>query len=135
MARPYPSLARGEPDPRGRLIVACDEKLVARIRKALARTPGIVEKRMFGGVAFLMRGNMLVGVHKDALIARITPEDTDDALRDVNARIFDITGRPMRGWILVEPRGVAGAKLARWIERARAFVRTLPASRPSRPRR
>lgn len=102
MARPYPSLARGEPDPRGRLIVACDEKLVARIRKALARTPGIVEKRMFGGVAFL------------------------DALRDVNARIFDITGRPMRGWILVEPRGVAGAKLARWIERARAFVRTLP---------
>lgn len=103
-----------------------DDKLAARIRKALARTPGIVEKQMFGGIAFLMRGNMLVGVHKDALVARIAPEDTADALRDAHARIFDLTGRPMRGWILVGPRGVGGTKLAKWIKRARAFVTTLP---------
>jgi hypothetical protein len=106
--------------------MAYDEKLAARIRTALEGTPGIVEKKMFGGIAFLLHGNMLVGVHKDALIARIAPEDTGDVLRDRNARIFDITGRPMKGWIMVDPGGVAGAKLARWIERARAFVETLP---------
>jgi hypothetical protein len=107
--------------------MAYDEKLAARIRKSLAGTSGIVEKRMFGGVAFLLRGNMLVGVHKDALVARIAPGDTDEALRDKHARIFDITGRPMKGWILVSARGVAGARLSRWIERARDFVKTLPA--------
>jgi len=82
---------------------------------------------MFGGIAFLLKGNMLVGVHKDALIARIPPDDTDAALREKHARVFDITGRPMRGWILVEPAGIAGPGLERWIERALAFVRTLPA--------
>ncbi len=107
--------------------MAFDEKLAARIRKALTRTPGVEEKRMFGGVAFLHRGNMLVGVHKNALIARIAPDDTDEALRDKDSRIFDVTGRPMKGWILVDPPGVAGAKLTKWIERARAFVKTLPA--------
>jgi hypothetical protein len=81
--------------------MAYDEKLAARIRNALEGTPGIVEKGMFGGLAILSRGNMLVGVHKDALIARTAPEETDDALRDRDARIFDIAGRPMRGWILV----------------------------------
>lgn len=106
--------------------MAYDEKLAARIRKALAQTPGVEEKQMFGGVAFLMRGNMLVGVHKDALIARVGPDETAKALRDANARIFDITGRPMKGWILVSARGVAGAKLARWIDRAREFVKNLP---------
>ena len=107
--------------------MAYDEKLAARVRQALASTPGIVEKNMFGGVAFLMRGNMLVGVHKDELIARIAPDETGSALRDSNARIFDITGRPMKGWILVRPSGVVGAKLGKWIERARTFVETLPA--------
>jgi hypothetical protein len=107
--------------------MAYDEKLAARIRKALAGSPGIDEKRMFGGVAFLLHGNMLVGVHKDALIARIAPNDTAAALRDKNARIFDITGRPMNGWILVDPPGVGGAKLLEWIEPARIFVKTLPA--------
>jgi hypothetical protein len=107
--------------------MAYDEKLAERVRKSLAQAPGIVEKKMFGGVAFLMRGNMLVGVHKDELIARIAPEETDRALRDANARIFDITGRPMKGWILVKPAGVVGAKLGKWIARARSFVETLPA--------
>jgi len=106
--------------------MAYDEKLAARIRKALARTPGIVEKRMFGGVAFLLRGNMLVGVHKDELIVRIAPDDTDEALRNKDVRIFDITGRPMNGWLLIGSSGLGGAKLAKWIERARGFVKTLP---------
>lgn len=126
MPQPYSPRTRDERRARRGLTMAYDEKLAARIRKALARRPGIVEKRMFGGVAFLMQGNMLVGVHKDALIVRIAPEDTDEALRDKDARIFDITGRPMKGWILVDSSGVAGARLATWIERARGFVKTLP---------
>jgi TfoX-like protein len=107
--------------------MAYDEKLAARIRKALADTKGIEEKRMFGGVAFLLRGNMLVGVHKDELIVRIAPDDTEEALRNQDTRIFDITGRPMKGWILVGSSAVAGARLTKWIERARGFVKTLPA--------
>jgi TfoX/Sxy family transcriptional regulator of competence genes len=107
--------------------VAFDEMLATRIRKAVGDIKGVQEKKMFGGVAFLLKGNMLVGVHKDALIARIAPDDTDAALREKYARAFDVTGRPMRGWILVEPAGIAGPRLQKWIERALTFVRTLPA--------
>ena len=106
--------------------MAHDERLADRIRKGLTDTPGVVEKRMFGGVAFLLHGNMLVGVHKDDLIVRIDPADSEQALRDPNARIFDITGRPMKGWILVNSAGLGGAKLTKWIERAHTFVKTLP---------
>ena len=106
--------------------MAHNEQLAGRIREALAESRGIVEKRMFGGIAFLLHGNMLVGVHKDDLIVRIAPGDTEKALRDEHARIFDITGRPMKGWILVEPAGVSGPKLNRWIAQAREFVQTLP---------
>jgi hypothetical protein len=107
--------------------MAFDEVLAARIRKSVGALKGIKERKMFGGIAFLIRGNMLVGVHKDELIVRIDPNATDEALTDKHARIFDITGRPMRGWILVDRGGVAGAKLRKWIQRASAFVRTLPA--------
>ena len=109
--------------------MAFDEKLAGRIRSAVAELEGIEEKKMFGGIAFLLRGNMLVGVHKEALIARIAPEDTDAALKDKHARIFDLTGRPMRAWIMVKRDGVEGARLLTWIARAVAFVRTLPAKR------
>lgn len=109
--------------------MAFDDKLADRIRSAVAELDGIEEKKMFGGIAFLLRGNMLVGVHKEALIVRIAPEDTDAALKDKHARIFDLTRRPMRGWILVERDGLEGAKLQKWIARALAFVRTLPAKR------
>ena len=109
--------------------MAFDEKLADRIRRGVAELEGIEEKKMFGGIAFLLRGNMLVGVHKEALIARIAPEDTDAALKDKHARIFDLTGRPMRGWIMVAREGVEGAKLQKWITRALAFVRTLPPQR------
>jgi hypothetical protein len=99
--------------------MAYNETLADRIRKELADTAGVVEKRMFGGVGFLLHGNMLVGVHKEDLVVRIAPGDTEQALRDANARVFDITGRPMKGWILVSPAGLRGPKLAKWIERVR----------------
>ncbi len=108
--------------------MAFDERLATRIRVALGKRPGVTEKKMFGGVAFLLRGNMCVGVHGDELIVRADPADTDTLLARPHARIFDITGRPMKGWILVGPGGVATpAALKRWIGIASAYAGTLPA--------
>src|SRR5262245_52302372 len=108
--------------------MAFSESLAARVRAALARTKGVEEKRMFGGVGFLLSGNMLVGVWKDSLIARLGPDGGEEALREPHVREFDITGRPMKGWVLVGPDGVADdGLLGAWIRRAVAFVETLPA--------
>jgi hypothetical protein len=107
--------------------MAFSEALAARIRDALIRKRGVEEKKMFGGVGFLLNGNMLVGVWKDSLIARLGPDNYDDALLEPHVREFDITGRAMRGWVLVEPGGVEeDHHLNDWIERAIKFVRTLP---------
>jgi hypothetical protein len=96
-------------------------------RDALSRTQGVDEKRMFGAHCFLLHGNMLVGVWKDALIARLGPNEAAVALGEPHVRVFDVTGRPMRNWVLVEPEGVEDDdRLAAWVERAAAFVRTLP---------
>ena len=108
--------------------MAFDESLAVRIRDALARKKGVEEKKMFGGVGFLLHGNMLVGVWKDSLIARLGPDNHDDALLEPHVREFDITGRPMKGWVLVEPEGVEDdEQLKDWIERATKFVKTLSA--------
>jgi TfoX/Sxy family transcriptional regulator of competence genes len=108
--------------------MAFDEPLAARIRDTLARTKGVEEKKMFGGVGFLLHGNMLVGVWKDSLIARLGPDEGEAALREPHVKAFDITGRAMRGWVLVGPQGVENdERLADWVERATKFVRTLPA--------
>jgi TfoX/Sxy family transcriptional regulator of competence genes len=108
--------------------MAFDETLAARIRDALARKKGIEEKKMFGGVDFMLHGNMLVGVWKDSLIARLGPDANDDALLEQHVRAFDITGKPMKGWVLVEPEGVEDdEQLKDWIERAMKFVKALPA--------
>jgi hypothetical protein len=107
--------------------MAFDETLAARIRDALSRRKGVEEKKMFGGICFLLNGNLLVGVWKDALIARLGPDEGEAALREAHVRVFDITGRPMRNWVLVEPDGVEDdEQLKGWIERATKFVRTLP---------
>ena len=108
--------------------MAFDETLAARIRAALARKRGVEEKKMFGGVGFLLNGNMLVGVWKDSLIVRLGPNSYDDALLEAHVREFDITGRAMKGWVLVEQEGVEeDDQLRGWIERALKFVTALPA--------
>jgi TfoX/Sxy family transcriptional regulator of competence genes len=108
--------------------MAFSEALAARIRRRLARKTGVVEKKMFGGVGFLLNGNMCVGVWKESLIVRLDPEETEAALREPHAGEFNITGRPMKGWLLVAPEGVADdAALAEWIRRAVQFVGKLPA--------
>ena len=108
--------------------MAFDESLAVRIREALARRKNIEEKKMFGCVCFLLYGNLLVGVWKDALIARLGPDEGEAALREPHVRAFDITGRPMKNGVVVEPEGVEDdEQLKDWIERATKFVKTLPA--------
>ena len=107
--------------------MAFDESLAARIRDALARRKNVEERKMFGGICFLLNGNLLVGVWKDSLIARLGPDEGEAALLEPHVKVFDITGKPMRNWVLVEPEGVEDDdQLKAWIERATKFVRTLP---------
>jgi TfoX/Sxy family transcriptional regulator of competence genes len=108
--------------------MAFSEALAERIRHALARRKGVEEKKMFGGVGFLLNGNLLVGVWKDSLCVRLGPEQAEKALPEPHVKEFDITGRPMKGWVLVEPEGVTGDdQLKGWIRRAVKFVGKLPA--------
>lgn len=108
--------------------MAFNEALAERIRQGLARKKGIEEKTLFGCSCFLLGGNVLVGVWKDSIIVRLGPDEGEGALREPNVREFDITGRPMKGWVVVRPEGVEGdEQLADWIQRATKFVRKLPA--------
>lgn len=82
---------------------------------------------MFGGVGFLLHGNMCVGIWKNSLIARIGPEEYESALAQDDVREFDITGRPMKGWVLIEPDGIeTDEQLNAWVQRSAIFVSTLP---------
>jgi TfoX/Sxy family transcriptional regulator of competence genes len=108
--------------------MAFDETLATRIRQSLARRKNVEEKKMFGGIGFLLNGNLLVGVWKDSLIARIGPDEKQEAVLEPHVKEFDIIGKPMKGWVLVEPQGVENDdQLNEWIQRALKFVRKLPA--------
>src|SRR2546430_6903640 len=106
--------------------MAYDDALAERIRDRLRDAVGVNEKKMFGVLAFLTYGNMTVGVHGDDLIARIDPDATDAALAEPGVRPFDITGRPMRGWVLVAGEALDDSVLRRWIGQARAHLACLP---------
>lgn len=106
--------------------MAYDEQLAHRIRSTLHERPGIVEKKMFGGVGFLLNGNMACGVYRDEMIVRLSERDFDAALKRPNVRVFDITGRMMKGWILVDKLGLASTKsLQAWIEKSLHFAGSL----------
>jgi hypothetical protein len=108
--------------------MAFSAALAERIRQALARKRGVEEMKMFGGVGFLLNGNLLVGVWKDSLIARLGPEGSDEALKEAHVSAFAITGRSMKGWVLVAPEGVENDdQLSGWVQRAVRFVGKLPA--------
>ena len=107
--------------------MAYSESLADRIRTIVARRRAITEKKMFGGVGFLLNGNMLVGVWKTSLIVRLGPDGYEEALQEPNVGEFDITGKPMKGWVMVEPDGIErDEQLSLWIERAIDFVKALP---------
>lgn len=102
--------------------------LAERVRQALRAVRGVTEKRMFGGVGFLLRGNMLVGIWQQSLVVRLGPEAAATALKQEHVREFDVTGRPMRGWVLVDPDGLdSDRQLKQWLDAATEFVDTLPA--------
>ncbi|MFO0866551.1 MAG: TfoX/Sxy family protein [Gemmataceae bacterium] len=110
--------------------VAFSEQLVRRIRSFLSQRKGIEEKRMFGCVGFLVRGHVFVGVWKDSLIVRIGQDAYEDSLLEPYVRAFDITGKPMKGWAVVEPRGIeTDGQLHAWIERTLKFSTMLPKKR------
>ncbi|MCX4884144.1 MULTISPECIES: TfoX/Sxy family protein [unclassified Streptomyces] len=107
--------------------MAYDQGLAERIRERLGADPDITEKRMFGGIAFLLRGNMAVGVSDDDLMVRVGSDATEEALARPGARIFDMPGRPMRGWVVVAGSAVAEDDvLGEWIDEGHAFAAGLP---------
>lgn len=106
--------------------MAYDAELAERIRAQLHAVAGVSEKKMFGGLAFLTYGNMTVGVLGDEMIVRIDPAESDSALARPGVRPFDMTGRPMRGWIVVGGEQLTDDVMDEWITEARGFVETLP---------
>ena len=103
-----------------------DQGLDSRLSAAIAGW-GTVRKTAFGGTCHLLNGNMLCGVHKDRLILRLDPQEAKEALSRPHVKPFDITGRPMKGWVMVEKAGLSDKLLKEWLAAARRFVATLPA--------
>ena len=106
--------------------MAYDLKLAERIRSQLDGIP-VVEKKMFGGIGFLLNGNMACGVNKDNLIVRIDPEKQAALLKKSHAKPFDLTGKPMKGWLLIEAAGVKTERqLNSWVKEGVEFASSLP---------
>ena len=106
--------------------MAYNLKLAERIRSQLTAIP-FIEKKLFGGVGFLIHGNMACGVHKEDMIVRVDPEKHNTLLKKSHAKPFDITGRPMKGWLIVEADGCKTDKqLSAWIKEGIEFALTLP---------
>ncbi len=107
--------------------MAYDESTAARIRKTLTRRRGISEKKMFGGLAFLLNGNMCCGVNGDVLMLRLGEAGTEAALEMSHTRPMDFTGKPLKTMVYVDPAGFGtDAELKAWVDRAVDFGRTLP---------
>ncbi len=108
--------------------MAYSEALAERVRDALDDRADVREQKMFGGLAFMVSGNMCCGIMGDDLLVRVGKDGYDDAMARPHTREMDFTGRPMRGFVVVDAEGVtADPDLDAWVERARAFVDTLPA--------
>lgn len=106
--------------------MAFDEKAADRIRAALGGRPGLTEKRMFGGIAFMLNGNMCCGVQEDRLMLRLGNEGAAEALKHKHVRPMDFTGRPLKSMVYVDPQGFrTPSQLRKWIDRAVAFAEEL----------
>jgi hypothetical protein len=106
--------------------MAYDEAVADRIRKLLASQQSLAERKMFGGLAFMVNGHMAVGVTADNLMVRVGPDAHADALAQPHARPMDFTGRPMKGFVFVDPPGYADdGSLSAWVDRGVRFVTSL----------
>ena len=119
--------------------MAFDETLAKRIRTILAARKDLVEKHMFGGVCFMIRGRMCCGIIDSSLMARLDPDLADRLADHPHVRPMDFTGKPMRGYLFVDPEGIDSPKaLKAGLERSVAYVETLPVQKKStaaKPRR
>ena len=107
--------------------MAFNEELADRIRVSLDGRAGVVERKMFGGVAFMIHGNMCCGVVNDDLMVRVGPDSLEASLALPHARPMDFTGRPMKGFVYVGPEGINDdGALSEWIARGESFARSLP---------
>lgn len=107
--------------------MAFDEGLAERIRYALKDEPGVTEKKMFGGLCFLVSGNMCCGIVKDTLMVRVGPAQYEECIQLPHARVMDFTGKALKGMVYVDPEGIAEDKdFQLWIDHCRIFVKTLP---------
>lgn len=107
--------------------MAYDQQLATRIRDYFSANSAVTEKEMFGGLAFMMGGHMCVGANGERLMARVGPANYDSALKDMHATIMDFTGKPLRGFVYVEPEALETEQgLHQWIERCETFVKKLP---------
>jgi TfoX/Sxy family transcriptional regulator of competence genes len=107
--------------------MAFDEGLAERIRGVLGARSDVDERKMFGGIAFLVAGNMACGVMRDDLMVRMEPDAAAALESEPGARRFDMGGRPMRGWLLVAPEATADdGDLERWVRRGEEFAASLP---------
>lgn len=107
--------------------MAFDEGLAQRVREVLGEDPDLREKKMFGGLAFLYRGNMACGIIGDQLMVRVGPQAWEEALEHPHAREMDFTGKSMKGFVYVDPPGVAeDDDLVEWVTRGVLFARSLP---------
>jgi len=116
-----------------------DEKLAKRIDRLLAESPGVSRKNMFGGICYLLKGNMFSGIYRESLILRLGEKGAAEALKSGHVRPMDITGRPMKGWVMVDPEGFRSEnELDEWLNEAAGYADGLPAKdrNPNpRPRR
>ena len=108
--------------------MAYDSRLAQRIRRILDHQPHVTEREMFGGIAFLVQGNIACGVIGDELMVRVGPEQHQAALKKPHVRPFDMTGRPFKGWVWVGEPGLGSTEgLNTWVKRGVDFALTLPA--------
>jgi len=106
--------------------MAYNKELAQRVREALAGEAGLVEKKMFGGVGYMLHGNMACGILNDSLIVRVGKDTYEEALNRPYAGLFDTTGRPMRGWVMVAAKGCQTEdSLRTWVAQGVAFAKTL----------
>lgn len=107
--------------------MAYDEGLAQRVRELLEEKPGFVEKKMFGGICFLLRGNMACGIINEDLIVRVGSEKYEASLKLPHTREFNITGKPMKGWVMVSWEGHETDKdLFKWIQQGAHYALSLP---------
>jgi TfoX/Sxy family transcriptional regulator of competence genes len=106
--------------------MAYDEDLADRVRAVLPDGEAVTERRMFGGLAFMLAGHMFCGVVKDTLMVRLGTDAAEEALDRPYVRPMDFTGRPMKGMVFVEPGGLLGTALQQWVEAGAEYARGLP---------